>query len=65
MAMEYFPLGDLSNYVKDVVEENEVIMIVRQLVSALEVSHKHSIVHRDLNPRLTLSSLYTFRNQLY
>lgn len=55
LAMEYFPLGDLSGYVRNINEEDEIVSIVRQLVSALNVSHKHNIVHRDLNPRVALS----------
>lgn len=52
LAMEYFPLGDLSGHIRNINEEDEIVSIVRQLVSALNVSHKHNIVHRDINPRV-------------
>lgn len=52
LAMEYFDLGDLAVYLDNILEEDEVKTISRQLVAGLKVMHDHSIVHRDMKPKV-------------
>lgn len=56
LAMEYCPLGDLSRYVYDIHGEEAVRSIAAQLITALCEMHRNQMVHRDLNPRVSILS---------
>lgn len=55
--MEYFPLGDLRNYLESSkncphsrLSEDEVREITTQLLDALSMMHEQRFSHRDLKP---------------
>ncbi|KAL4885912.1 kinase-like domain-containing protein [Aspergillus karnatakaensis] len=50
IAMEYFPHGTLSQYIKARIPEDEIRMITGQLLSGLALMHEHDYAHRDLKP---------------
>ncbi len=53
LVMEYMEAGDLNDYMRDQggrLPTDEVVRILRQLLSALEYAHGEGIVHRDLKP---------------
>ena len=50
LAMEYFELGDLENFVTPQLTEKDAKVIGRQLLEGLEVLHGYHLVHRDLKP---------------
>ena len=55
IAMEYFPLGDLSSYMHTrgrKFGEDEVLLIIEQLLQALKKLHETGIAHRDLKPHV-------------
>jgi serine/threonine protein kinase len=52
LAMEFFDLKDLSEHLMDIVDEEEIRMIARQLTQGLKIMHEHKIVHRDLKPKV-------------
>jgi len=56
IAMEYFPLGDLQNYLSSPLRENEAQQITYQLLEGLSSMHEHQIAHRDLKPAVSLPS---------
>jgi serine/threonine protein kinase len=55
IAMEYFPLGDLSMYLNSIVVEDEVRTIAKQLTYGLKIMHDYNLVHRDINPKVKCS----------
>lgn len=55
IAMEYFPLGDLSMCLNSIVTEDEVRTIAKQLTNGLKIMHDYSLVHRDINPKVKCS----------
>ena len=50
LCLEYFPLGDLANFVSKILQERDVQLIAEQLVEGLDVLHRHGWAHRDLKP---------------
>ncbi|KAI1819745.1 Pkinase-domain-containing protein [Xylaria intraflava] len=52
IVMEYLPLGDLGQYVRDsgAIVERHVKTIAEQLVDALGYLHENRITHRDVKP---------------
>jgi calcium/calmodulin-dependent protein kinase I len=50
IAMEYFPHGTLSRYIKAGFSENEVKQITGQLLVGLVSMHEQEYAHRDLKP---------------
>ena len=52
LTMEYFPHGDLSNYIAAGFEEHEAKSITMQVLEGLEVMHKMDFTHRDLKPQV-------------
>ncbi|MCJ1455460.1 hypothetical protein MMC28_005815 [Mycoblastus sanguinarius] len=51
LAMEYFELGDLHNFLKIPLVEDEARLITTQLLEGLIVMHEHKFTHRDLKPQ--------------
>ncbi|TPX69660.1 hypothetical protein SpCBS45565_g02323 [Spizellomyces sp. 'palustris'] len=56
LVMDFVSGGDLSNYVsgRDVLREEEVRRLFRQVVEAVQYIHSFGIVHRDLKPENVL-----------
>lgn len=50
IAMEYFPLGDLSSHLRKALDPAIALYYVRQIAAGLESIHRVGIVHRDLKP---------------
>ncbi|MCJ1464991.1 hypothetical protein MMC07_003606 [Pseudocyphellaria aurata] len=50
-AMEYFPLGDLDQYLANGIAEDAARRITHQLLIGLAIMHKNSFTHRDLKPK--------------
>ncbi|KAI9766503.1 MAG: hypothetical protein M1840_006460 [Geoglossum simile] len=50
IAMEYFPLGDLQNYLSPPLPENAVQQITSQILEGLSFMHDNGFAHRDLKP---------------
>ncbi len=53
LVMEYVEGMDLKAYIKQhfPIPYQEVINIMEQVLSAVEVAHEHNIIHRDLKPQ--------------
>jgi serine/threonine protein kinase len=54
IAMEYFPLGDLQNYLSSPLSEKEVKQIASQILEGLSFMHDNGFAHRDLKPTVSL-----------
>jgi serine/threonine protein kinase len=59
IAMEYFPLGDLQNYLSLPLAEKEVQQITSQVLEGLSFMHDNGFAHRDLKPTVSLGFLPT------
>ncbi len=63
MVMEYAPGQDLSRWLRqDGLTIERILLVVRQLLSALDAAHAEGIVHRDLKPENMIVT-ETTRNQ--
>ncbi|MCJ1310464.1 hypothetical protein MMC25_004128 [Agyrium rufum] len=51
LAMEYFELGDLSQYITHKMQEKDAQTIARQLLEGLDILHSQDWAHRDLKPQ--------------
>jgi serine/threonine-protein kinase PpkA len=51
IAMEYFPLGDLSTHLGNGLAPAKAMSYVRQIAEGLGAAHSMGIVHRDLKPK--------------
>ncbi|KAL8745775.1 MAG: hypothetical protein Q9190_002132 [Brigantiaea leucoxantha] len=52
LAMEYFPLGDLSEFISaGEIQEEDAKQIATDLLIALEIIHTEGFTHRDLKPQ--------------
>jgi serine/threonine protein kinase len=54
IAMEYFPFGDLQNYLSLPLAEKEVQQITFQVLEGLSFMHDNGFAHRDLKPTVSL-----------
>ena len=52
LAMEYFPNGDLQNYIARGIVEDEAKLICAQLLDGLRLMHSFGFTHRDLKPQV-------------
>ena len=52
LAMEYFPYGDLEDYITRGITENGAKMICAQLLDGLSLMHSIGFTHRDLKPQV-------------
>lgn len=52
-AMEYFPLGDLSNFIENDISEESIREIASQLLQGLTFMHAEGYTHRDLKPAIS------------
>ena len=54
IAMEYIPIGDMSQSFADGYRWNEsdTRVVIRQLLNGLVTMHKEGITHRDLKPEV-------------
>ena len=54
IAMEYIPMGDMSQSFEDSYRwsECDTKVVIRQLLHGLAVMHKEGITHRDLKPEV-------------
>lgn len=59
IAMEYFPLGDLQNYLSLPLLEKDVQQITSQVLEGLSFMHDNGFAHRDLKPTVSLGLLPT------
>ena len=50
LAMEYFELGNLENYISPKLTDEDAKMIGRHLLEGLEILHGYNWAHRDLKP---------------
>jgi len=59
IAMEYIPMGDMSQSFIDGYRWNEsdTRAVIKQLLHGLAVMHKEGITHRDLKPEVCAPSL--------
>lgn len=53
MVMEYVDGPDLKDYIlkNSPLDLHEVIRIMDQILSAMNLAHKHNVIHRDLKPQ--------------
>jgi hypothetical protein len=58
LAMEYFPYGDLQNYIIHGITEDSTKIICTQLLDGLRLMHSIGLTHRDLKPQVGLSLVY-------
>jgi calcium/calmodulin-dependent protein kinase I len=56
--MEYFPYGDLHNYLGSPLPESEGQNIVAQVLEGLNFMHQNGFAHRDLKPAVSLATLH-------
>ncbi|KAK3901166.1 kinase-like domain-containing protein [Staphylotrichum tortipilum] len=58
IAMEYFPLGDLQQYIRKTgpMGEEDVCVIIYQVLEGLHYMHREGFVHRDVKPANVLVS---------
>ena len=54
IAMEYFPMGDMSQSFADGYRwsEGDTKVVIKQLLHGLAIMHKEGITHRDLKPEV-------------
>jgi len=54
IAMEYIPIGDMSQSFADDYRwsESDTKVVIKQLLYGLVVMHKEGIIHRDLKPEV-------------
>ena len=50
MSMDYLPGGDLSQWIKSGIPEDEILRIVQQIADALQYAHHKGYMHRDIKP---------------
>jgi len=50
--MEYFPYGDLDQYITNGITENDAIQITTELLEGLKIMHAEGFAHRDLKPQV-------------
>ena len=58
LAMEYFPLGTLDNFINDKLSEDETRKISLQLLEGLHIMHEEGFTHRDLKPQVSICSTH-------
>jgi len=65
IAMEYIPMGDMSQSFADSYRwnENDTKVVAKQLLHGLVVMHKEGITHRDLKPEVFAPSLLKYHGQ--
>ena len=56
LVMEYFPFGDLEQYIGLGLPEADGKLITAQLLGGLSIMHKHDFTHRDLKPAVSTKS---------
>ena len=54
IAMEYFPLGDLQNYLSSPLPEKDTQQVTHQVLEGLSFMHDNGFAHRDLKPNVSL-----------
>lgn len=50
--MEYFPYGDLAQYLETPMKESEIKEITIDLLEGLRIMHAEGFTHRDLKPQV-------------
>ena len=65
IAMEYIPIGDMSQSFMNGYQWNEsdTKVVIKQLLRGLAVMHKEGITHRDLKPEVCVPPLLKHRYQ--
>jgi serine/threonine protein kinase len=53
ITMEYFPLGDLEQYLDKPLPELQARQIAYQVLEAISFMHESGFVHRDLKPNVS------------
>jgi len=56
LAMEYFPMGTLDNFIDEKLYEGDVRKISLQLLEGLHIMHEEGFTHRDLKPQVGIQS---------
>ena len=65
IAMEYIPIGDMSQSFADSYQWNEsdTGVVIKQLLHGLVVMHREGITHRDLKPEVFAPPLLKYHGQ--
>lgn len=50
LIMEYCNGGDLKKWMKNSNNEEEILKVLRQIISSIEYLHKNGVMHRDIKP---------------
>ena len=50
ISMDYLSGGELENWIKSGIPENEILQIMEQIADALQYAHHKGYMHRDIKP---------------
>lgn len=50
LSIEYFELGDLERYITEVITEDDVKDIIKDVLNGLRIMYSENFAYRDLKP---------------